>query len=155
MYSISQQSYRKLNRSDFTVFSGVADRWMLKLLLESIVLFVPCYRKIHIQTLPGERNSILEIIPGSLVRVSITEEIQPPCVAALRMHERKQWSDFWWDNYTGGSNYTLMMDSDTVITGPLNDEILFDHQNRSYFFYTPRYATSSAWRSDRSRRRYL
>ena len=77
--------------------------------------------------------------------VVVHVERQPEAIQELSIHDRKQWGNFWGDNYTAGSTHTITLDSDVVIAAPFLKEALFDSAGRSYFFYFP---FDNSWGTD-------
>ena len=73
--------------------------------------------RLHVITLPGEGRYLWLAIPPDLPNVTVHEEVQPPAIAEMHMHERKQWGMYWWDNYTAGSEYERAGADDRGVNG--------------------------------------
>merc|ERR1719379_3245021 len=106
-----------LKNSDHIVFSGPKDAPMLEHLIRSLRLLSPCWRQIHIVCLEHEGAQLRGNLSREVLEVvQIHEELKEPAELKLQysMHERKQWINFWCDNYTKGTDFTIMWDSDVV-----------------------------------------
>jgi hypothetical protein len=119
---------------DFVVpFTGRREMMMVDYLMKSIMMFVPCYRQMHI-IVPNEDDykAIDSVIPPVLANVFIHIEVTPPEIKEFYL--QMQWGQFWTDNYTD-AEYVMFLDSDVFFAYPMTCQATFDSSGRSLWPY--------------------
>jgi hypothetical protein len=120
-------------------FTGKRDVLNLENLYKSMMLFLPCYRKMHIIVPGGYDDEYLDVktnIPSYLGNVFVHREFAPPTVKKQNMMLLKQWGNFYTENYTD-AEYVMFMDSDSMFAYPLACQSMFDEKGKPYAYYWP------------------
>ena len=129
---------------DLLVFTGPQDWQSLPYLLSSTILFMPCYRNIHVVTPKRELESLMPLLPMNMRGLQVHSFTPSEVFCNHNPSKRffRFWQDagqlvnLWADNYTAGADYILQLDSDTVFNYPVTQpEVLFASSGQPNAFY--------------------